>query len=51
MRSVTSTRPLNMTLSLECKEEPLSEAQLMLRMKVKENCDMVRFFCGLRFVL
>ncbi|XP_076643086.1 uncharacterized protein LOC143353529 [Halictus rubicundus] len=40
-RSVTSTRPSHMTLNLECAEEPLSEAQLMLRLELKENYDRV----------
>lgn len=30
-----------MTLNLECTEEPLSEAQLMLRLELKENYDRV----------
>lgn len=40
-RSLSSARSHNMTLSLECTEEPLSEAQLMLRVKCKENRDRV----------
>ncbi|XP_014481960.1 PREDICTED: uncharacterized protein LOC106748192 isoform X2 [Dinoponera quadriceps] len=40
-RSVSSTRPISMTLNLECSEEPLSEAQLMLKTKIKENFDRV----------
>ncbi|XP_078053044.1 relative of woc [Augochlora pura] len=40
-RSVTNTRPSHMTLNLECTEEPLSEAQLMLRSELKENHDKV----------
>ncbi|XP_076284718.1 relative of woc [Lasioglossum baleicum] len=40
-RSVTNTRPSHMTLNLECAEEPLSEAQLMLRLELKENYDRV----------
>lgn len=40
-RSIVNTRPVNMTLNLECTEEPLSEAQLMSRVKLKENCDRV----------
>ncbi|XP_012285507.1 uncharacterized protein LOC105702483 isoform X3 [Orussus abietinus] len=40
-RSVTNTRPINMTLNLECTEEALSEAQLMSRIKYKENFDRV----------
>ncbi|XP_025159668.1 uncharacterized protein LOC105187905 isoform X3 [Harpegnathos saltator] len=40
-RSVTNTRPINMTLNLECSEEPLSEAQLVLKTKLKENVDRV----------
>ncbi|XP_017788953.1 PREDICTED: uncharacterized protein LOC108571427 [Habropoda laboriosa] len=40
-RSVTNSRPHHMTLNLECTEEPLSEAQLMLRLELKENYDRV----------
>ncbi|KAG6801764.1 hypothetical protein HZU73_02886 [Apis mellifera caucasica] len=40
-RSVTNSRPPHMTLNLECTEEPLSEAQLMLRLELKENYDRV----------
>ncbi|CAK9827128.1 Pogo transposable element with ZNF domain [Anthophora retusa] len=40
-RSVTNSRPHHMTLNLECVEEPLSEAQLMLRLELKENYDRV----------
>ncbi|CAL7950827.1 unnamed protein product [Xylocopa violacea] len=40
-RSVTNSRPPHMTLNLECAEEPLSEAQLMLRLELKENYDRV----------
>ena len=40
-RSVLNARPLNMTLNLECIEEPLSEAQLQIRTKQKENYDKV----------
>ncbi|XP_053982291.1 uncharacterized protein LOC128878260 isoform X1 [Hylaeus volcanicus] len=40
-RSVTNTRPSHMTLNLECAEEPLSEAQLMLQLELKENYDRV----------
>ncbi|XP_011697131.1 PREDICTED: uncharacterized protein LOC105455472 isoform X1 [Wasmannia auropunctata] len=40
-RSVLNTRPVNMTLNLECTEEPLSEAQKKLRTKLKEDCDRV----------
>ena len=43
-RSVTNSRPPHMTLNLECTEEPLSEAQLMLRLDLKENYDRVCFF-------
>lgn len=41
-RSVTNSRPPHMTLNLECAEEPLSEAQLMLKLELKENYDRVR---------
>lgn len=40
-RSVLTKRPINMTLNLECTEEPLSEAQLISRTKLKEDCDRV----------
>ncbi|XP_076241418.1 relative of woc isoform X2 [Calliopsis andreniformis] len=40
-RSVAAVRPPHMTLNLECAEEPLSEAQLMLRLELKENYDRV----------
>ncbi|XP_012223210.1 uncharacterized protein [Linepithema humile] len=40
-RSVLKSRPLNMTLNLECSEEPLSAAQLRSSIKLKENCDKV----------
>ncbi|XP_036141434.1 uncharacterized protein LOC105833640 isoform X3 [Monomorium pharaonis] len=40
-RSVLSTRPTDMTLNLECTEEPLSEAQQMSRTKHKEDYDKV----------
>ncbi|XP_043288615.1 uncharacterized protein row [Venturia canescens] len=40
-RSVTSTRPVDMTLNLDCIEDSLSEAQQMTRMKIKENYDKV----------
>nr|XP_012142642.1 PREDICTED: uncharacterized protein LOC100881864 isoform X4 [Megachile rotundata] len=40
-RSASSCRPSNMTLNLECTEEPLSEAQLTLRLELKENYDRV----------
>ncbi|XP_008554785.1 uncharacterized protein LOC103576373 isoform X1 [Microplitis demolitor] len=40
-RSVSKTRPIDMTLNLECSEEPLSEAQLAMRTKLKENYDRV----------
>lgn len=40
-RSVLNKRPINMTLNLECTEEPLSEAQLISRTKFKENYDRV----------
>lgn len=40
-RSVTNTRPVNMTLNLECTEEPLSEAQLLSKTKLKDNIDRV----------
>jgi len=40
-RSVLNTRPINMTLNLECSEEPLSVAQLMSSVKMKENYDRV----------
>jgi len=50
-RSVLNARPLNMTLNLECIEEPLSEAQLQIKTKQKENYDKVilsgnNFFFG-----
>lgn len=40
-RSVLKSRPLNMTLNLECSEEPLSAAQLRASVMLKENCDKV----------
>jgi len=40
-RSVLNARPANMTLNLECTEEPLSEAQQQLRTKLKKDCDEV----------
>lgn len=40
-RSVLTRRPINMTLNLECTEEPLSEAQLISRTKLKEDYDRV----------
>ncbi|XP_051167778.1 uncharacterized protein LOC127285685 [Leptopilina boulardi] len=40
-RSVTMVRPPDMTLNLECVEEPLSDAQLSFRSKYKENFDSV----------
>lgn len=40
-RSVLTKRPINMTLNLECTEEPLSEAQLISRTKFKEDYDRV----------
>lgn len=40
-RTVTNTRPISMTLNLECSEEPLSEAQLVSKVKLKENIDRV----------
>lgn len=40
-RSVTRNRPVNMTLNLECFEEPLSEAQIAFRNKQKENFNKV----------
>ncbi|KAK2589003.1 hypothetical protein KPH14_001852 [Odynerus spinipes] len=40
-RSVTNSRPLHMTLNLECMEEPLSESQLKQKVKLQEDCDKV----------
>lgn len=40
-RTVINTRPSSMTLNLECTEEPLSETQQILKMKLKEDCDRV----------
>ncbi|XP_046144610.1 uncharacterized protein LOC114880486 isoform X2 [Osmia bicornis bicornis] len=40
-RSASNSRPSHMTLNLECTEEPLSEAQLTLRLELKENYDRV----------
>ncbi|XP_035744018.1 uncharacterized protein LOC118451481 isoform X2 [Vespa mandarinia] len=40
-RSITSNRPLHMTLNLECIEEPLSESQLKQREKLQEDCNKV----------
>ncbi|XP_046474526.1 uncharacterized protein row isoform X2 [Neodiprion pinetum] len=40
-RSVTHTRPISMTLNLDCSEEPLSESQLAHNAKLKENYDKV----------
>lgn len=46
-RSITNSRPPHMTLNLECSEEPLSEAQLVLGLELKENYDRVCFICFL----
>ncbi|XP_011867897.1 PREDICTED: uncharacterized protein LOC105562025 isoform X2 [Vollenhovia emeryi] len=43
-RSVINVRPANMTLNLECTEEPLSEAQQTYRSNLKENYDKVATF-------
>ncbi|XP_034950056.1 uncharacterized protein [Chelonus insularis] len=40
-RSIITTRPADMTLNLDCSDEPLSEAQLIARSKLKENYDRV----------
>ena len=40
-RSITTVRPTDMTLNLECAEEPLTEAQLNFRSKYKENFEKV----------
>ncbi|KAK0158266.1 hypothetical protein PV328_009290 [Microctonus aethiopoides] len=40
-RSTTSTRPPDMTLNLDCTDEPLSNAQLLSRLKLKESYDRV----------
>uniref|UniRef100_A0A6V7M7Z7 C2H2-type domain-containing protein n=1 Tax=Bracon brevicornis TaxID=1563983 RepID=A0A6V7M7Z7_9HYME len=40
-RSVTTVRPAEMTLNLDCVEEELSEAQLAFQKKVKEDYDKV----------
>jgi len=48
-RSVTNTRPLNMTLNMECIEEPLSEAQLSSKTKFKDNYDRVSLFANSTF--
>ncbi|XP_026830273.1 uncharacterized protein LOC105286543 isoform X4 [Ooceraea biroi] len=40
-RSVINARPINMTLNMECTEEPLSEVQLSSRTKLKDNCNRV----------
>ncbi|KAF7992971.1 hypothetical protein HCN44_005752 [Aphidius gifuensis] len=41
-RSITTTRPVDMTLNLDCVDEPLSEAQLTYLGKSKENYDKVQ---------
>lgn len=41
-RSITTTRPIDMTLNLDCVDEPLSEAQLSYLGKSKENYDKVQ---------
>ncbi|CAD6202029.1 GSCOCG00002909001-RA-CDS [Cotesia congregata] len=40
-RSVSKNRPVDMTLNLECSDEPLSEAQLAMSTKLKENYERV----------
>ncbi|XP_011310606.1 uncharacterized protein [Fopius arisanus] len=40
-RSVTTTRPIDMTLSLDCIEEPLSEAQIALKSRIQEDYERV----------
>ncbi|XP_077271885.1 relative of woc isoform X1 [Temnothorax americanus] len=40
-RSVINVRPANMTLNLECSEEPLNEAQQKLRTKLKDDSNRV----------
>ncbi|XP_070515925.1 uncharacterized protein Row isoform X3 [Cardiocondyla obscurior] len=40
-RAILNARPAHMTLNLECIEEPLSEAQQMLKTKLKEDYDKV----------
>ena len=43
IRCVTTVRPADMTLNLECMEEPLSDSQLTFRSKYKENFEKVYF--------
>lgn len=50
-RTVINARPPNMTLNLECTEEPLSEAQQMLKTKLKEDCDRVSLPANYLFFL
>lgn len=50
-RSVINIRPLNMTLNLECTEEPLSESQQTLRTKLKEDCDRVNSLANNFFLI
>ena len=38
---IAKMRPKEMTLTLECEEEPLSPYQLSSRKKIKEECDKV----------
>ncbi|XP_015432341.1 PREDICTED: uncharacterized protein LOC107188550 isoform X2 [Dufourea novaeangliae] len=40
-RAVAGARASHVTLNLECTEEPLSEAQLMSKLELKENYDRV----------
>lgn len=48
-RSILTRRPINMTLNLECTEEPLSEAQLISKTKLKEDYDRVSIFTKISF--
>ncbi|XP_063976643.1 uncharacterized protein LOC135162291 [Diachasmimorpha longicaudata] len=40
-RSITINRPIDMTLNLDCIEEPLSEAQLAFKSRIQEDYDRV----------
>lgn len=41
-RSITNTRPIDMTLNLDCIDEPLSEAQLASLNRSKENYEKIK---------
>ena len=48
-RSITKNRPLDMTLNLECTEEPLNDAQNTYKNKITENFNKVFFVINLFF--